>query len=106
MTVEYIRYVMTTHEPDELIQAYMGAAEHLDAATECVDYELTQCVEDPKHLTLRIRWRSAEEHMNGFRRGPHFNPFLGAIRPFVNEIAEMRHYTVTSVLSPPPSRSS
>ena len=97
MIVEYIRYALTTHAPEELIRAYGGAAKHLDAAPECIDYELTQCAEDPKSLILRIRWESAQAHMDGFRRGPHFPPFLGAIRPFVGEIVEMRHYLATPV---------
>ena len=92
MIVEYIRYTMTAHMPEQIIEAYGKAAVHLDAAAECVDYELTQCAEDPKSLILRIRWQSAEAHMDGFRRGPHFPPFLNAIRPFVGEIVEMRHY--------------
>ena len=92
MIVEYIRYAMTTHTPEDLIGAYGDAAKHLDAAPECIDYELTQCADDPKSLILRIRWQSAEAHMQGFRRGLHFPPFLGAIRPFVGEIVEMRHY--------------
>ena len=37
--------------------------------------------------------------MNGFRRGPHFPPFLAAIRPFIGEIEEMRHYGLTPVVS-------
>lgn len=99
MIVEYIRYILTAHTPDELIAAYGLAGQHLDAAPECVDYELAQCVEEPASLVLRIRWASADAHMAGFRRGPHFPPFLTAIRPFITEIAEMRHYEVTNVRS-------
>jgi quinol monooxygenase YgiN len=106
MIVEYIRYAMTAHTPDEIIEAYNNAAVHLDAAAECVDYELTQCVEDPKSLILRIRWQSAEAHMTGFRLGPHFPPFLNTIRPFMSEIVEMRHYVprlVTTTLGGTPN---
>jgi hypothetical protein len=37
--------------------------------------------------------------MKGFRGGPNFPPFLAAIRPFIPEITEMRHYSRTSVRS-------
>ncbi|WP_158266244.1 putative quinol monooxygenase [Allosphingosinicella deserti] len=97
MIVEYVRYALTTHTPDALIGAYREAAKHLDAAQECIDYELTQCVEDPNSLILRIRWESADAHMRGFRRSAHFPPFLAAIRAYVGEIAEMRHYADTGV---------
>ena len=98
MTIEYVRYALTAHEPAELQRAYEAAAEHLRAAPECLSYELSQCEEDPKSLILRIHWQSTEAHLQGFRRGPHFGPFLNAIRPFIGEFAEMRHYTPGSVI--------
>jgi hypothetical protein len=54
-------------------------------------------VEAPASYILRIEWDSAEGHMQGFRRGPEFPAFFAAIRPYVGEIAEMRHYALTSV---------
>jgi len=92
MTIEYIRYLLVAHEPAQLIAAYEEACRHLDAAPECLEYELAQCDEEPRSFILRIEWTSAAAHMQGFRRGAHFPPFLAAIRPFVPEIAEMRHY--------------
>jgi quinol monooxygenase YgiN len=94
MTVEYIRYELATHTPDDLMKAYADAFPHLEAAPECISYELSQCDEAPQSVILRIEWTSVDDHMNGFRRGPHFPPFLAAIRAFIPEIAEMRHYTV------------
>jgi len=98
MIVEYIRYVVANEtRGTELRAAYVLASQQLDAAPECLAYELTQCEEDPKSWILRIEWRSTEEHLRGFRKGPHFPGFLDAIRGFMPEIAEMRHYRVTDV---------
>ena len=97
MIVEYIRYALTEHAPEELIVAYALAARHLDATPECLGYELSQCDDDAKSFILRIRWTSAEGHMKDFRGGPQFRPFLAAIRAFMPEIAEMRHYTPTAI---------
>src|SRR6185436_6866276 len=80
MSIEYIRYTLGTHQPAEFISAYEAAARHLDAAPECLGYELTQCDEEPNSFILRIEWTSAEDHMGKFRKGPHFPPFLAAIR--------------------------
>jgi quinol monooxygenase YgiN len=71
------------------------AGEHLQAAPECLGFELMQCEEEPSALVLRILWASTEAQMQGLRRGPHFPPFLALIRPFLAEIAEMRHYRST-----------
>lgn len=97
MIVEYIRYEMKDHTPEDLVEAYGRAGAHLQAAPQCRGYELTRCVEEPKSLILRIRWTSTEDHLQGFRKGPHFPPFLALIRPFIGEIAEMRHYAPVGV---------
>lgn len=97
MIVEYIRYVLTTHSPDDLVAAYARALEHLKAAPECLGVELSRCAEDANTLILRLEWTSPDGHLKGFRTGPHFPPFLAEIRPFIGEIAEMRHYEVTDV---------
>jgi quinol monooxygenase YgiN len=98
MVVEYIRYrVKDAARGAELVEAYKKASASLDAAPECLAYELSMCEEDPSAYTLRIEWKSTEAHMQGFRKGPNFAPFLAAIGGFVKEIAEMRHYQVTGV---------
>jgi len=97
MTIEYIRYMLATHSPAAFLDAYAEACKHLASAPECLGYDLAQCDEDPKSFVLRIHWVSAEAHLNSFRPGPHFAPFFAAIRPFVPEIAEMRHYTPTAL---------
>jgi quinol monooxygenase YgiN len=98
MIVEIIRYELTSSTTDSLLQAYEQAARHLREAPECLGYEMSVCEEAPNACILRILWESTEAHMQGFRRGPHFPPFLALIRPFVAEIAEMRHYRRTDLI--------
>lgn len=97
MIVEYIRYQLTNHTADELIEAYAKAARHLSASPHCLSYELSRCEEDPASVTLRIEWDSTAGHIDGFRKSPEFPPFLRLIRPYFAEIAEMRHYAPTEV---------
>ena len=97
MIVEYVRYELLTHTPEEFVSAYATAVDSLRAAPECLAFELTRCEEAPRSFVLRIEWRSTEAHLQGFRKGPHFPPFLGAIRPFIGEIAEMRHSASTAI---------
>lgn len=97
MIPEYIRYELKAHSAEQLIAAYDAAGTHLQAAPECLGYELSRCSNAEGVLILRIVWNSARDHMEGFRKGPHFGPFLALIRPFIGEIAEMRHYEPTAV---------
>jgi quinol monooxygenase YgiN len=97
MIVEYVRYEIAEERAEAFEAAYAQAAGGMDASPHCLSYELSRCVEAPGSYILRIEWDSMEGHMQGFRRGPEFSSFFAAIRPYVGDIAEMRHYTLTAV---------
>lgn len=95
MVVEYIRYGIEQSRADEFEQAYQRAAVALEASEHCQRYEVSRCREDPTQHVVRIEWDSEEGHLSGFRQSPEFRSFFEAVGPFVNDIAEMRHYQVT-----------
>ncbi|MCX4095518.1 group II truncated hemoglobin [Nocardia sp. alder85J] len=97
MIVEYIRYRIAEHEAADFEAAYARAAQVLAAAPQCVDYELSRCVDEPAAYILRITWTSADDHLRGFRGGERFAEFFAAIEPYVRQIEEMRHYERTAV---------
>lgn len=97
MIVEYIRYTIPESDADAFIASYTRAQASLQASPHCLGWELSRCTEDAKSFVLRIQWDSAEGHMQGFRKGPQFAPFLAEIRPYIGRIEEMRHYALTSV---------
>ncbi|WP_378282922.1 group II truncated hemoglobin [Actinomadura rugatobispora] len=97
MIVEYIRYRIDQADAADFEAAYARAAEPLSAAPQCVDYELSRCVDEPEWYVLRIAWTSADDHLQGFRGGEHFQSFFAEIRPYVQRIEEMRHYERTAV---------
>jgi quinol monooxygenase YgiN len=96
--VEYIRYKLPPTTSPTFEADYARAASSLAASPFCLGYELSRCVDEPGTYVLRIRWTSIEDHMQGFRRSEHFPPFLAAIRPYVPQIEEMRHYELTAVV--------
>ncbi|HEV7433834.1 MAG TPA: hypothetical protein VGO22_03010 [Pseudorhizobium sp.] len=51
MIVEYIRYELKQHQPDALIAAYREAGLQLQAAPQCLGYDLSHCLEEPASLT-------------------------------------------------------
>jgi len=95
--VEYIRYKLPPTTCAAFEADYARAASSLAASPFCLGYELSRCIDEAGTYVLRIRWTSAEDHMQGFRRSEHFPPFLAAIRPYVPLIDEMRHYELTGV---------
>ncbi|MFF0153828.1 group II truncated hemoglobin [Micromonospora sp. NPDC005203] len=97
MVIEYIRYRVPQERLDGFEAAYERAADALRAAPQCVDYELSRCLDEPAAYLLRITWTSVDEHLRGFRGGPVFGRFFAAIRPYVEDIEEMRHYRPTGI---------
>jgi quinol monooxygenase YgiN len=97
MIVEYIRYEIT--DPEPFLLGYEAARDALETSPHCLSYELSRCTEEPTSFILRIEWDSTEGHLQGFRKSPEFVTFLGAVRPFIGNIREMRHYALTPIAS-------
>jgi quinol monooxygenase YgiN len=98
MIVEYIRYRIEADRSDLFVKAYEDAQVSLQQSPYCLRYDLSRCTEAPEQFVLRIEWTSEQDHLQGFRKSPQFQPFLQAIQPFVKNIEEMRHYAATSVV--------
>ena len=98
MVHEYIRYRIAQDLQASFLRDYTQAGSVLRASAVCLSYELSQCEEDPECFILRIDWTSTADHLQGFRRGADFARFFGAIRPYVNQIEEMRHYRPTELI--------
>jgi quinol monooxygenase YgiN len=97
MIVEYVRYTIPPERREAFEQAYGDAQASLAQSPHCLAWEMARCSEDPGQYTLRIEWDSAEGHMQGFRRSAEFGAFFAAVRPYVGDIQEMRHYELTAV---------
>lgn len=97
--MEYIRYSVPEERRAEFERAYGEAASALDASEHCLNYEVSHGVEEPEHYVVRIEWDSIEGHEGGFRKSPEFRAFFAAVKPFFDDIQEMRHYEATSVRS-------
>ena len=112
MVVEYLRYKIAPGGGAAFESAYAEAAAVLAESPYCVDYELTRRTaeqtgprpnpeDDAEHYMLRIRWTSSEDHLSGFRRSPGFGRFFAAVRPYLDDLEEMRHYAVLDAQTKP-----
>lgn len=99
MIVEYIRYAISAERAEDFQAAYRSASGALDASSHCLGYELSRGVEEPTNYILRIAWDSLEGHEQGFRSSPEFRSFFADVRPFFDDIQEMKHYQATDVSS-------
>jgi quinol monooxygenase YgiN len=96
-SVEIIRYNISKENQSNFEQAYTSAAQYLRSSKYCLGYQLIHGKEEPNHYIVIIHWTSMEEHLNGFRKSPEFMPFFNLVKPFYNNIEEMKHYELTPV---------
>ena len=97
MIIEYIRYKVLPDKREEFIQSYAHASQQLNASAYCLAYELSECEEEAGQFMLRIEWTSTEEHLNGFRKSREFSQFFSHVKPYSNNIQEMRYYKLTAI---------
>lgn len=64
-----------------------------------MSYDVAHGVEEPDNYIVRIEWTSLEDHEQGFRRSAGFGPFFQSVKPFFDQIEEMRHYELTAIVS-------
>ena len=92
MIVEYLRYTIDQARQAEFISDYQKGSVPLRSSEYCQDFELCQCVEDPTKFIIRIQWSSPDDHLKGFRGSTEFKEFFAHIKPYLEDIEEMRHY--------------
>jgi heme-degrading monooxygenase HmoA len=100
MIVEYIRYRVPAERHQEFELAYAQASAALEDSPHCLAYEVAHGIEEPENYVVRIEWDSVDGHEQGFRKSAGFGPFFSAVKPFFEQIEEMRHYQLTQISSP------
>jgi quinol monooxygenase YgiN len=100
-SVEIIRYTIPADQHTNFEEAYKKAGKLLEESAFCLGYQVIHGEEEPDHYIVIIDWSSTQDHMNGFRQGPQFKPFFNLVKPFYNNIDEMKHYKVVSGAAKP-----
>ncbi|MEP6940612.1 MAG: antibiotic biosynthesis monooxygenase family protein [Rudaea sp.] len=95
MTPEILRYRIPAERAVAFAQAYASAGALLQRSPHCLGYELLHSDKDPELWLLTIHWDSAAGHLQGFRKSALFAEFLALVRPFIENLLEMEHYTTT-----------
>lgn len=96
-SVEIIRYKVPAGQHKDFEDAYAAGGKHLQESPYCLFYEVVKGVEEPDRYIVRIHWTSREDHEKGFRQSSQFRGFFNYVRPYFNNIEEMKHYEYTAV---------
>lgn len=97
-SVEIIRYNVPEDEKANFEEAYHKAGAVLKASPFCLGYDIIRGVEVKQNYIVRIHWTSVDDHLNGFRKSKEFTSFFAIVKPFYNNIEEMKHYELTGTV--------
>jgi len=97
-SVEVIRYKIPTDRGATFEQAYAEAGKQLRASPYCLEYRVLHGNDQPENYIVVVHWTSKDEHLQGFRKSKEFGPFFNLVKPFYNNIEEMKHYDQTDIV--------
>ncbi|MBA4056084.1 MAG: antibiotic biosynthesis monooxygenase [Marivirga sp.] len=97
-SIEIIRYNVAEDQKATFEEAYAKAGAVLKTSPYCLGYEIIRGVDEKQHYIVRILWTSVDDHLNGFRKSKEFASFFSLVRPFYNNIEEMKHYEMTDTV--------
>jgi quinol monooxygenase YgiN len=97
-SVEIIRYNIPADKAADFEKAYADAGKQLQASPYCLEYRVLHGNDEPNHYLVIIHWTSKEDHLQGFRKSAGFMPFFNLVKPFYNNIEEMKHYDQTATV--------
>ena len=58
----------------------------------CVSHELQRCLEVENRYLLLVRWKTIEDHTEGFRQSPQFPEWRRLLYPFYDPAPAINHY--------------
>ena len=92
MITEVIRYNIPAEHAEAFETAYREIESILRTSAHYLGYRLLRGVEEPENWVLLLYWDSVEGHEQGFRKEKQFRDFFNLVKPFLNDIREMKHY--------------
>ena len=76
-------------------EAAFGEAEQYIAMTPGYEsHELRRCVEKTDRYALLVRWRSLEDHTEGFRKSPQYQEWKRMLHHFYDPFPTVEHYVL------------
>jgi heme-degrading monooxygenase HmoA len=72
--------------------AFATAQDILASMPGYLGHELHHCIEDESEYQLLVRWRTVEDHTQGFRGSPRFAQWRALLSPFFAAPPNALHY--------------
>jgi quinol monooxygenase YgiN len=95
MILEVAEYTVVPGQAAAFMAAMTPALAIIRGAEGCLSAQAIASVEDPHEVTLFIRWRRIEDHLETFRNGPLFPAYRQPLTGLFVGQPRVRHYSVS-----------
>ena len=72
--------------------AFRQAQRIIAASPGYLSHELQRCVEKPNRYLLLVRWRTLEDHTEGFRKSQPYQEWKRLLHQFYDPFPTVEHY--------------
>ena len=76
----------------EFEAAFAQAQRIIAASPGYIAHELQRCVEKPSRYLLLVRWRTLEDHTDGFRKSEPYQEWKKSLHHFYDPFPTVEHY--------------
>ena len=84
----------------EFEAAFAEAQRIIAASPGYLGHELRRCVEKPSRYLLLVRWRTLEDHTQGFRRSAPYQEWKRLLHHFYDPFPTVEHYEAAGLGAP------
>ena len=80
------------NQENEFEAAFAEAQTIISSAEGYLSHELQRCIETPNRYLLLIRWRSVEDHTEGFRKSAAYVEWKRLLHHFYDPFPTVEHF--------------
>lgn len=86
------------HQTPEFESAFASAQRIIAASPGYLGHELRRCIEKPGRYLLLVRWRTLEDHTEGFRKSAPYLEWKKLLHHFYDPFPTVEHYEAVASL--------
>ena len=79
-------------QTQEFEAAFAEAQRIIEASPGYVSHELQRCIEKPNRYLLLVRWRTLQDHTEGFRKSGPYQEWKRLLHHFYDPFPTVEHY--------------
>lgn len=92
MVIEIARFHVALDQQKGFFDAFANVKAYVEKAEGYQSHVISQEIEDPSRISLMVKWRSYEDHVELFEPSEEHEIFINGLMPFLQGQVEVFHF--------------